>query len=38
VELQELLKSELRLEFIKELFDAQKEKTIKVENFEVYYK
>lgn len=34
----ELLEPELKPEFIKELFEAQKEKTIKIKDFEVHYK
>jgi hypothetical protein len=35
---QELLEPELRPEFIKELLEAQKEKTIKVKDFSEHYK
>mgnify|MGYP001596620796 CR=1 FL=1 len=34
----ELLEPELRPEFIKELFEAQKERTIKIKDFEAHYK
>ena len=33
----ELLEPELRPEFIKELLDAQKEKTVKIKSFEAHY-
>jgi len=35
---QEMLEPELKPEFIKELLEAQKEKTIKVKNFSEHYK
>ncbi len=34
----EMLEPELRPEFIKELLEAQKERTIKIKDFEFYYK
>jgi len=34
----EILEPELRPEFIKKLLEAQKEKTVKIEDFDSYYK
>lgn len=34
----EMLEPELKPEFIKELLEAQKEKTLKVKDFEVHYR